>query len=466
MRLDKSRSILILWSDGHGFVEGNLNDKIAKYPLLRRKLSEFLISIGTTLSTKILPALWQDYTVQGRLLQALAEEAEVVAYQPFDQLTDSDDEDDDEDDGDSDNESDDSKCSNSEPDMNGYVSEIEADIECLLDLQPLIRTPRLELRTTTVEESLPLKFESLEDPSGVYHLIFIDLIQRRFPKAPSYIVACLATAYTSRLSKHLQLSRGKSLSREQMLGETDEGMFVSVKLHCDNNGDTRIPFFFCTKPHTRALCTICNKVAPLATNSLWEAHAFNDMKVWICHEEGCSCGSYSFATTVEWAAHLETEHAYGTEWPSITCAFCGEETESGRSSIFQHLELHMREACLDATEAVVGYRGLPIPLHEEVSESKSSSQSDEEVLFKSAKGAEGNKEGGIKTLGIETAQQDVHESVQLGASHTSFGNEESTEPAERKETGERIVKAGSNEESPESGLNQLSDEQRSEKRVE
>lgn len=53
MRLDKSRSILILWSDGHGFVEGNLNAVIAKFPLLRRKLSEFLISIGTTLSTSI-----------------------------------------------------------------------------------------------------------------------------------------------------------------------------------------------------------------------------------------------------------------------------------------------------------------------------------------------------------------------------------------------------------------------------
>ncbi|KAH8674997.1 hypothetical protein BGZ61DRAFT_481971 [Ilyonectria robusta] len=342
--------------------------------------------------------------------------------------------------------------------MDGYASEIEADIECLLDLQTFIRTPRLELRTTTVEESLPLKFESLEDPSGVYPPIFVDLIQRRFPKAPRYIVDCLATAFTSRLGKHLRLSRGKSLSREQMLGETDEGMFVSVKLHCDNDGDPRIPLFFRTKPHTRALCTICNKVAPLTPSFVWEAHAFNDMKVWICHEQGCSRGSSSFATTVEWVAHLETEHAYGTEWPSITCTFCGEETKSGRSSIFQHFELHMRETCLDATEAVVGYRGLPISLQEEVPGSESLSQSDEEVLFKSAKEAKDNKEGGIKNLGIETAQQDVHESVQLGASHRSFDNEESTETAEGKETGKRIVKAGSDEESPESGLNQLSDE--------
>lgn len=195
-------------------------------------------------------------------------------------------------------------------------------------------------------------------------------------------------------------------------------------------------------------------------------HAFNDMKVWICHEKGCSRGSSSFATTVEWAAHLETEHAYGTEWPSITCTFCGEETSSGRSSIFQHLELHMREACLDATEAVVRYRGLPIPLQEEASGSKSWSQSDEEAPFKSVKEVEANQEGGIKTVGIETAQQDVRESVQLGVSHRSFENEESTETVERKETGKRIVKGEGDEESPESGLNQLSDEKRNEKRVE
>lgn len=52
-RLDESRSILILWSDGHGIVEGNLNDVVAKFPLLRRKLFEFLIGIGTTLSTSM-----------------------------------------------------------------------------------------------------------------------------------------------------------------------------------------------------------------------------------------------------------------------------------------------------------------------------------------------------------------------------------------------------------------------------
>lgn len=191
-----------------------------------------------------------------------------MAYQPIDQLTDSDNEDDGNSDDESDDESDDDKCSNSEPDMDGYAREIEADIECLLDLHTFIRTPRLELRTTTVEEFLPLNFGSLEDPHGVYRPIFVDLIQHRFPKAPGYIVDYLATAYTSRLSKHLRLSRGKSLSRRRMLGETEEGMFVSVKLYCGNDESRRIPFI--TNSKVRSLCSICNKVAPWTLGSFWE----------------------------------------------------------------------------------------------------------------------------------------------------------------------------------------------------
>lgn len=190
------------------------------------------------------------------------------------------------------------------------------------------------------------------------------------------------------------------------------------------------------------------------------------MKIWICHEEGCSRGATPLETTVEWAAHLETEHAYGTEWPSITCTFCGEETGSGRSSIFQHLELHMREACLDAIEAVVRYRGLPIQLQEETSRSKLASQSDEEALFHKVKEVEDNQEVGIKTLGIGPPQQDVHESIQLGVSHRSFDTEESTETAERREEGKRIGKGEDDKESPESGLNQLSDENTNEQKVE
>lgn len=50
--LDRSRSNLILWSDGHGFVEGNMDEVLANSRFLRQKVFAFLISIANTIITR------------------------------------------------------------------------------------------------------------------------------------------------------------------------------------------------------------------------------------------------------------------------------------------------------------------------------------------------------------------------------------------------------------------------------
>ncbi|KAF7537000.1 hypothetical protein G7Z17_g12946 [Cylindrodendrum hubeiense] len=129
---------------------------------------------------------------------------------------------------------------------------------------------------------------------------------------------------------------------------------------------------------------------------------------------------------------------------------------SGKVSIRQHLDFHMSEASMVATEAAAAYRGLPIKWRKESSKKKSTTQLDDQALSSNVKEVEKNRAEITNNADLRLTEQDVHESAKLGeTSHRSSDPEELIKTARRKEKGKGIMKEEDSKEALEHGVSDL-----------
>ncbi|KAK1954603.1 hypothetical protein LY78DRAFT_730058 [Colletotrichum sublineola] len=183
--LERSGSSLILWAEGHGVADGKLDDALAKSRMLQQTLMGLLVSVNETLADRIVPQLISQGEVvrHTEFLGDLAWEAKMAVRDSCQS---------------SDSEESDSDTSSSSVlnDWDEIADDIRTDVECLIDLEPLIQAPFVDHRKSKAIEKKPEKLET-----WIPRQLYTSRISHRFPNARLELVNRLAQANWDRFHR-------------------------------------------------------------------------------------------------------------------------------------------------------------------------------------------------------------------------------------------------------------------------
>ncbi|KAF5517519.1 hypothetical protein CGCA056_v011068 [Colletotrichum aenigma] len=193
--LEKSCSSLILWVDGYGAVEGNLDATLERSRTLNRSVLAALINICDTLTKCLIPSVCapdEDAQLRTDLLACLVSEAK-DALQDIYQISESEG---------SDSESSSESVSD---DWDQIASDMRTDVECLIDLEPLIKCPFIDSRKENSNQT-----KTTETPQWTPLKLYSDRIANRFPVAQAELVERLARANWDRFQR-IQLEKERNI---------------------------------------------------------------------------------------------------------------------------------------------------------------------------------------------------------------------------------------------------------------
>ncbi|KAF5493543.1 hypothetical protein CGCF413_v010096 [Colletotrichum fructicola] len=193
--LEKSCSSLILWVDGYGVVKGNLDATLERSRTLNRSVLAALISICDTLTKCLIPSVCapdEDAQLRTDLLACLVSEAKDTLQDIY-QISESEG---------SDSESSSESVSD---DWDQIVSDMRTDVECLIDLEPLIKCPFIDSRKASSHQT-----QTTETPQWTPLKLYSDRIANRFPVAQAELVERLARANWDRFQR-IQLEKERNI---------------------------------------------------------------------------------------------------------------------------------------------------------------------------------------------------------------------------------------------------------------
>ncbi|KAK2063388.1 hypothetical protein LY76DRAFT_642561 [Colletotrichum caudatum] len=370
--LERSGSSFILWADGHSVVHGNLDDALAKSETLRKSVLELLISIAETISDKMMPLLdprMEDDDHRAGYLKALVWEAKTVIRDEFQN---------------SDSEESDSDTS-SISDLNDWeeiADGMRTDMECLNDLDSIIKCP-----VTDARKPKAIEYQTEKAKPWTPHRLYFDRIGHRFPGAPLELVQRLAEANWSRFER-IQLDKERNITESQKTdGAAGEGSALGNNLtsateqgsvfHDSGLGtslatgsayaETTMSYRQEKQEHSIKIpsltpeakkgkpfeCMACGRQVKITNNSLWKKHLFKDLRPWICHIIPCQYGPQPFKSREDWTQHLALEHGLVAQWHSIECPLCMESPGHDKVEILKHLSSHFEEISLSSLPAGV-----------------------------------------------------------------------------------------------------------------
>ncbi|SPO02513.1 uncharacterized protein DNG_05186 [Cephalotrichum gorgonifer] len=357
-RLERSCSSLVLWESGYGVADGGLDDTLTKSRTLRRSTLEHLLNIGRALAHQLPPFIDggdEKLGSHGAALRSVVAEAETSMHEGYQ-------------DG-SDGEDSDSDGSSISPpsDWNEIAEDLQTDVQCLLDLGPLIKSPAADpVQLSREDKRIPEKL----DP----HVFYGDSIRVRFPKADPALVDRLARANLERFLKgRADREKNQGVGEMAVMAGTaetvapytepvskfhDSGLGTSINTgsayaetvmsyHRKDGESVRIPPLPEEARKGRPFeCVACGKNVVMRTTSAWKKHLFRDLCPWICHALQCNFGL--FQSREDWVQHLSLQHELDPEWKSFACPMCEEDTGDGKFTITRHLSSHMEEISLKA----------------------------------------------------------------------------------------------------------------------
>ncbi|KAH7007185.1 hypothetical protein EDB80DRAFT_842405 [Ilyonectria destructans] len=356
---------MVLWSEAWGVRDGSLDEIFAKSRNIRRSSLKILLSIANALLERLKPLVVKDKLerldeLEPRLT-AMTAEASYLIHDVTDIDSDS------SSDGSSDFELD---------TIDEIVEDLRTDVQCLTELNPLIRNP--------VFDRSSQKQKELEVADWAPQKAFCDKIEQRFPQADNSLVLGLGEANWWRFQTCQELRLKNELAEQQQLGtakgdhETvadskfhDSGLGTSlptrssyaetIMTYSGSNGQkTRIPPLTDEAKRGKPFpCVACGKVVRVTNNSAWKRHLYSDLQPYLCLET--KCGMLAFRNRNEWSTHLALEH-YEPDWEPETCPLCFETTGQGQIAITRHLAGHLEEISLSA---------LPTNADEEAEEASS-----------------------------------------------------------------------------------------------
>ncbi|KAK3988277.1 hypothetical protein QBC44DRAFT_329775 [Cladorrhinum sp. PSN332] len=379
--LEQCYSRLVLWADGYGVEQGELNEAMARSRSLRRAITEILVSIGRTVLDKLANQLCiAEEKIDRGALQAAIQDALFVL-----------------DDGCEDSDSDESQSDSSiygadpvqktAPDLNEVVKELDTDTQCLLDLDPLIKSA---VPDPVANER---QYGKLVAVDWAPHTVFSDRVSRRFPTADASLVESLAKANLDRFLRARDEREAGRLAQEvsriaagaaALLKDSgaadpseggtkfhDSGLGTSIATPSsyaetvmsyregESFASVRIPPLPEGAKNGKDFeCIACGRVLVITNNSAWKKHLFLDLRPWLCLDLACASRGIPFSTREDWVQHLAYEHEFAPEWQSIDCPLCIQPTPNGKIPLLRHLGSHLEEislgslpACLDPETA-------------------------------------------------------------------------------------------------------------------
>ncbi|RSL58860.1 hypothetical protein CEP54_007553 [Fusarium duplospermum] len=345
--LDRSRSCFSLWSDGHGVASGTLDDKFQRSLKLRQAMMKTLSHLSSTLIDRLVPVAHISNPMTKGLCNQVSNILEEVNFSHV-----------------ADDSSSDSTSEYSTVDVHELAEDLKTDVDCLIELDQMIRDPATDPEPDTTEAEVSL---TLWAP----HQVFADKIEHRFPRADVKLFSSLGMVNYQRYlrcqterdtnqvhgeqteqpaevaegSKFHDSGLGSSLNPASSYAET----IMSYK---DGNRSIRIPPLpEQAKNGEPFSCIACGRSVTMTTNSQWKRHLYLDLQPYVCLDTSCRLSNSTFSNRANWLQHLALDHGMEPKWEQINCPLCGDEIGPGKLAITTHLGRHLEEISLSALPA-------------------------------------------------------------------------------------------------------------------
>ncbi|KAH8900698.1 hypothetical protein GQ53DRAFT_835635 [Thozetella sp. PMI_491] len=350
--LERSRSALVLWSDGCGIAQGHLNEVFGKSRKLRYKVLKTLSHLATIIVERLIPSvdIWSEKLLDQCLrMRATIEEADIMVTEEAERL--------------SDVSSSDASSALSDDNINEIAEDLKTDTLFLSGLDPLLKHPIFDLDSDSrVEDYLVGAWA----PDKLY----TDKIENRFPLAHASLASQLGKTNYQRYLR-CQAGRDKYEREQGSMRTANEGTIVSASKFHDSGIGTSLGS---TNPYAETImsysheggsiripplsdeakkglpfpCTACGRMISVTSNSLWKRHIYLDLQPYTCLDILCPYSNATFETREKWVSHLGLDHEMDPQWRSTSCPLCKEETGDGKVAITRHLSKHLEEISLSA----------------------------------------------------------------------------------------------------------------------
>lgn len=251
--------------------------------------------------------------------------------------------------------------------LSDIAEDLRVDTMCLMDLDPLFRSPVLDL-----EWEKSILATGTEDWAP--HHAYSDRIRARFPNAIEPLISRLGRAAYERylqcqakrdrqsvagdeegLESLLQDWSGGSSSkfRDSALGSSipssaSNADTVMSYHHGDDWRSTRVPLLpEGAKAGNPFPCIACGKSIVIRSNSAWKRHLYHDLLPWQCLDLDCSF-TMVFTSREDWSLHLAHDHGLAPDWKATKCPLCLDDIGPEKLQITSHLSSHLEEISLGA----------------------------------------------------------------------------------------------------------------------
>ncbi|KAK4464391.1 hypothetical protein QBC42DRAFT_45550 [Cladorrhinum samala] len=411
MDLERSRSAIVLWSDGYGIAQGDFDETLEKSNRLRRAVVKTLSHIGAILIERLIPqAEIGSDQLQGlclRVRTALEDAGRLIG------------------DGvgsDSDSDSDESSSGDSVRSSGDDMAEIAEDLRtdtcCLAGLGPLLKNPVYDMPAEAEPQTL---LACTWHPTQHYS----DKIQSRFPQADKDLVNRLGKANYKRYLR-CQAVRDDGHQNEGSVAGEDTASYMAPtlaagsKFHDSGIGSSIAPTTVSyaetvmsyshdgrsvrvpplpegAKDGRPFECVACSRMVVMKNASAWKRHIYLDLQPYACLDLQCAYNGAPFPSRRQWVSHLALDHDMDPDWRSINCSLCLQETGEGKRSIVQHLSRHLEEISLSA---------LPAGIDSNTTSEVDSENDGPEDILPARNAADEDPKQQIKTQDSDSSQHD------------------------------------------------------------
>ncbi|KAI9784903.1 MAG: hypothetical protein M1816_000598, partial [Peltula sp. TS41687] len=391
-KIKRNFGLFCLWGDGHRLADGELDSTLQKSSNLRRNVLSLLISIAELLSENLAPYVFADRPRTG-MISVILEEARCSIQEDRDASDDT------------------ASCSDSsefsysddgdddEGKIRNMLEDLTNRIECLIDLEPLIKWPVPDIEIETVASVKLLEKDRLA------HQYYADLIRTKFPDADLKLVDQLGRANWDRYERlqaekvanavnaanePSQLSAfeeaamatvpeskfhdsgigcslpaetipaetipaetipAETIPAETIPAETTYAPTVASSFLSSFAGDSRAcipPLSEAAKAGTPFTCDACGKMVRISRTRVWRKHIYGDLRPYVCFYENCAYNAAPFKDRDTWTDHLGLDHGLDPDWEGRPCPLCLEMTGPGRGITSIHIARHLEEIAMSA----------------------------------------------------------------------------------------------------------------------
>ncbi|RSM03396.1 hypothetical protein CDV31_010530 [Fusarium ambrosium] len=339
--LDRSRSCFSLWSDGHGVASGSLDDKFQRSRKLRQATMKTLSHLSSTLIDRLVPIAHISNPKTKGLCDQVSNILEEVNFSHA-----------------ADDSSSDSTSEYSTADVHELAEDLKTDVDCLIELDPMLRDPATDPEPETTEGDVSL---TLWAP----HQVFADKIEHRFPAADAKLFSSLGMVnyqrylrcQTERDINQVHAEQGEQLAEGSKFHDSGLGTSLNptssyaetIMSYKDGNRSIKIPPLpEQAKNGEPFSCIACGRLVTMTTNSQWKRHLYLDLQPYVCLDTSCQLSNSTFSNRANWVQHLALDHGMRPKWEQIKCPLCGDEIGPGVLIITTHLGRHLEEISLSA----------------------------------------------------------------------------------------------------------------------